>query len=140
MSELAQLSDQYCIILKRCLQYYHEKSTNKSASYAHIRRGLLFVNDFPIDAMKMTGVKLWKYKHIVNGGDLGEIKSSTTKKVRHVDTPETQDDIADSVVETVEQTWQRLEKEEKDAFTEQIKEMLKIYTKILLLEKTGKSS
>ena len=139
MSNKTELIEQYCIILKRCLQFYHQKCKNKEESYAHTRRGLTFIEHFPKDAVELTGVKLWKYKSIVKDGDLGNIKHISDKDKIN-DTPETQKDIANSVVVNVTKTWQSLENEEKYNFTQQIKELLITYTKILSIDKQEKKS
>ena len=138
MNDILRLSDQYCTILKRCLQFYHESSLDKSVSYAHTRRGLIFLKDFPLDAVRLTGVKLWKYREVVNGGNLGIIEH--VAKDQHVqDTPDSQKDIAGSVVFNVTQTWRSLKDDYKDEFTKQISDLLIIYAQILQIEKNNKA-
>lgn len=136
--EFLKLVNSYCTILKRCMQYYNEKAPNKQETYAHTRRGLLFINDFPLEAVELTGVKLWKYREVVNKGQFKEIEHACTKESSDkTNTPETQKDIAESVIYNITMAWQLLENEEKVEFTQQIQELLKIYAQILLFEKTN---
>lgn len=136
--EYHKLIGSYCTILKRCLQYYNEKAPNKHQTYVHTRRGILFINDFPIEAVQLTGVKLWKYKDVINKGDFKEIECSCIKESSdESNTPDTQKDIASSVIYNITQAWGLLEKDEKVEFTLQIQELLKIYARILLADKSN---
>lgn len=136
--EFLKLVNNYCTILKRCMQYYTDKAPNKQEAYAHTRRGLLFINDFPLEAVELTGVKLWKYREVINTGQFKEIERTCTKESSdRTNTPETQKDIADSVIYNITMAWRILEDKEKEEFTNQVQELLKIYAKILLFEKTN---
>ena len=138
--DIYKVTAKYCIILKRCLQYYHERSVDKSRSHTHIRRGLLFLQEFPDEGMKLTGVKLWKYREIVNSGNLGKIKKIATLKTAVHEAPQTQQDIASGVIENVMETWRNAPPEDKESFTQQVQELLKLYTERLWLEKQLKGS
>ena len=133
-SDKVLLSEQYCSILKRILQFYHEESNNKDITYTHIRRGLLFLKEFPIDAVELTGVKLWQYKDIITLGNLGKIKYENLN-TNNMGIPESQKDIADDVFNTVLQTWKNLTGEHKKLITADVQELLKIYTKIIIIDR-----
>ena len=134
-TESINITKRYVLLLKRCLQFYHEKSAEKAISHTHSRRGLLFLQEFPVDGMKLTGVKLWKYRDIVNSGDLGKIKKIATAPDGIKEAPVSQQDIANSVIDNIIETWKITSEEEKLVFTKQIQELLKLYTSLLLLEK-----
>ena len=134
-TEKDKLRKEYILILRRILQFYSERCPNQVDSRIQTRRGILFLQEFPMQAVETTGVKLWKYKDIVLSGDLGEIKSVAISPEGKKEAPDSQQDIADSVIENVWKTWNLLKDNEKGNFTKQVQELLKIYTKILLLEK-----
>ena len=137
-SEYINLTNRYCAILKRCLQFYNDKAPDKVDSHKHTRRGLLFINDFAVEAMQLTGVKLWKYREVVSQGQFKEIERACTRESSETDnTPETQKDIAESVIYNITMAWRQANPEEKQQITEQMQEMLKIYTQILLMEKSN---
>lgn len=132
------LINNYCTVLKRCLQYYHNKSSNKGDTHVHTRRGMLFINDFPIEAVELTGAKLWKYKDVILSGNVAEIENACVTERSDGITPETQKDIAEAVINNIIVVWRTLKSDEKINFTSQIQELLKIYTSILLLEKSSR--
>ena len=134
-TDIDKIREKYCLILKRILQFYHEQSSDPATSHMHIRRGILFLQEFPIDAMNMTGVKLWKYKDMIQNGTLGKIKHVATKPDGKKEIPNSQLDIANGVIDNVMSTWRIIPTEEKETFTKQIQELLRLYTTLLLHEK-----
>lgn len=134
-TEKDKLRKDYLLILRRILQFYSERCPNKVDSHVQTRRGILFLQEFPVHAVEMTGVKLWKYKDIVLSGNFGDIHSVVTSPEGKKEAPDSQQDIADSVIENVWKTWRMVEDNDRGDFIKQVQEMLKIYTKILLLEK-----
>lgn len=126
----------YNTILKRIMNFYHEKCPNKDSSYAHIRRARVFIDTDPKSAMEYTGCKLYKYKEI--------ILSKRPDKIHHYAKDEqketlseysSQKDIANTLVENILTIWRDMSAVDKDDLSEQLIDMFKIYVKYLLLEK-----
>ena len=136
MSTKVKITENYCSILKRLLQYYYDNSNQKDETHIHIRRGILFINEFPVDTIELTGSKLYNYKEIVNSGELNKIGSyANNEEIRKKETPTTQSDIADSVINNVCYVWKMSNEKNKKEIVENIQLMLKMYIKYLLIEK-----
>lgn len=134
--EKLNLIKSYNTILKRIINFYHEKCPNKDSSYAHIRRARVFMDTDPKSAMEYTGCKLYKYKEI--------ILSKRPDKIHHYAENEqketlneytSQKDIANKLIENVLLVWRDMTPVDKDDLAEQLIEMFKIYVNYLLLEK-----
>ena len=133
MSTKVSITENYCSLMKKLLQFYYDKSNEKNNTHCHIRRGIIFINDFPINAIESTGAKLYKYKDIVNSGNLGQINKHVDNEKKEA--PESQSDIADSVLNNVCQIWQMSDDKNKKEIIDTIQFMLKLYINYLLIQK-----
>jgi hypothetical protein len=126
----------YNLVLKRIVNFYHEKCPNKDSSYAHIRRCRIFLDADPKSALEITGSKLFKYKEIVMSKRPDKISHTVNAEQQETLTEYTaQKDIAGQLIENVLMVWRDMEPQDKDDLSDQLIEMLKLYIKYLIIEK-----
>lgn len=135
-NEKYNLITSYNLVLKRIVNFYHEKCPNKDSSYAHIRRCRLFLDADPKSALEITGAKLFKYKDIVLEKRPDKISHNVESEQKEtLNEYSSQRDIAGQLVENVLIVWRDMSERDKDDLAEQLIEMLKIYIRYLIIEK-----
>tara|TARA_B110000908_G_C10191614_1_gene420761 strand:+ start:263 stop:694 length:432 start_codon:yes stop_codon:yes gene_type:complete len=126
----------YNLILKRIVNFYHEKCPNKDSSYAHIRRCRLFIDADPKSALEITGSKLFKYKDIIFAKRPDKIShTADDEKKETLNEYSTQKDIAAQLIENILTVWHSMVPQDKDDLAEQLVDMLKLYIRYLITEK-----
>ena len=126
----------YNLVLKRIVNFYHEKCPNKNSSYAHIRRCRIFVDADPKSALEITGSKLFKYKDIIMAKRPDKISHNVDEeKQETLSEYTTQKDIAGQLVENVLLVWRTMEPQDKEDLADQLIDMLKLYIRYLITEK-----
>ena len=135
-SEKVQIILGYNTIIKRLINYYHDKSPDKNSSYAHVRRAKVFLDADPKSALEITGVKLFKYKDIIMLEKPERIKSSADAEKKEVLNEYTeQQDIASQLIDNVLNIWSDMAERDRDDFSNQLIELLQLYIRYILLEK-----
>lgn len=134
--EKLNLIKSYNTILKRIINFYHEKCPNKDSSYTHIRRARVFIDADPKSAMEYTGCKLYKYKEIILTKRPDKIHYyAKDEQQETLNEYASQKDIANTLVENILMVWRDMTNVDKNDLSEQLIDMFKIYVKYLLLEK-----
>ena len=126
----------YVVILKRVINFYHERCPNKDSSYTHIRRARVFMDADPKSVVEVTGSKLYKYKEIILAKRPDKIvHTADEEKEETLKEYTAQKDIAAKLVENILQVWRHMNAQDKNDLAEQLIEMLRLYIQYLITEK-----
>jgi hypothetical protein len=124
-----ELIRQYTTTLKRLINFYHTKSTNKSLSGRHQNRCNILISESPIQAIEFTGPKIYIYKDIINDGDLSLLAQYSN------DVPEDESDLIECSC-IVADIWENITETEKVLVTQYVQKLLHTYVSYLLLDTT----
>lgn len=128
--------NEYNIILKRIINFYHDHCPNKDSSYRHIRRARVFIDADPKSALEITGAKLFKYKDIVMARRPDKISHNVENEQKEtLDEYSDQKDIAAELIDNVLVVWQQMAVDQKNELSEQLIDMLRLYAQYVMLEK-----
>ena len=135
-TEKIAIINDYNVILKRIINFYHEQCPDKDSSYAHIRRGRVFIDADPKSALEITGSKLFKYKEIILSKRPDKISHHMEDEKQETLTEySTQKDIAGKLVENILTVWHSMNEIDKNDLSDQLIDMLKLYIRYLIIIK-----
>jgi len=136
MNNKVSIINDYNIILKRIVNFYHDHSPNQQSSYRHIRRARLFLDADPKSALEITGSKLFKYRDIIMMRRPDKIYHNKDKEADEtLNEYSDQKDIAGELVDNIITVWRGMEKEQKEELNDQLIDMLKLYAAYVMIEK-----